>query len=438
MTIRINKRHVFCFFLMALMALVLIRYGFQINIPRTSITAVVILIALLGGKNEVLTIALCCIPLHNGLNFHVSVVVCAVIYVLKSGKKMRFNLSALLIIGMIMWELLHCFAAEFNLTLFLTSISPLIFLLIILNSDVIDVGYAFVARVLSAITICVSVALLLYCLIRANYDIIVMFANLQRLGSVSDDTALFGSEVNPNSLGVVNVLAATSLLQIRHMGCKRKIDGILITLLLIFSLLTASRTALICLIIMTISLLVGQRGKFVQKLRYGVAVIIIAAGTIAVYMRLFPESFAFFLSRFEDSDVTGGRMNLFMDYNNYMKSNLQVIFLGVGLMNFGEKVTVIYNMAHAVPHNCIQEVIVAWGIPGLILVTLLIAVMIAQSKKYGTRKTLLNYIPLIILISKSMAGQFITSGYTMLALAFAYLSLCQDFTPTDRLDNTSL
>ena len=159
---------------------------------------------------------------------------------------------------------------------------------------------------------------------------------------------------------------------------------------------------------------------------------------VLVYVYLFPENFEYLLSRFESDETGSGRTWIFEDYNQYMVENLWVMFWGVGLNNFQEKVMTTYNISTAVPHNGIQEIVVAWGIPGLILVTLLIAVMIAQSKKYGTRKTLLNYIPLIILISKSMAGQFITSGYTILALAFAYLSLCQDFTPTDRLDNTSL
>jgi hypothetical protein len=38
--------------------------------------------------------------------------------------------------------------------------------------------------------------------------------------------------------------------------------------------------------------------------------------------------------------------------------------------------------------------------------------------------TIINYIPLIVIITKSMAGQLLTSGYSIVALAFAYLSLC--------------
>ena len=42
------------------------------------------------------------------------------------------------------------------------------------------------------------------------------------------------------------------------------------------------------------------------------------------------------------------------------------------------------------------------------------------------RRKLINYIPLIIILFKSMAGQLLTSNYSMLALAFGYLNLVQD------------
>ena len=41
---------------------------------------------------------------------------------------------------------------------------------------------------------------------------------------------------------------------------------------------------------------------------------------------------------------------------------------------------------------------------------------------------LVNYIPLLIIVAKSLAGHWITSGYTMLTIALSYLSLVYDFT----------
>jgi hypothetical protein len=99
----------------------------------------------------------------------------------------------------------------------------------------------------------------------------------------------------------------------------------------------------------------------------------------------------------------------------------------VGLSNLGEKLVNIYRSAVNVPHNSIQEIVAAWGLPGLGMMIALFFMIVKESKQYGGRKILLNFIPLVVILVKSMAGQMISSGYTMLALVLAYLSLCQNF-----------
>jgi hypothetical protein len=60
--------------------------------------------------------------------------------------------------------------------------------------------------------------------------------------------------------------------------------------------------------------------------------------------------------------------------------------------------------------------------------------MYIVAARWNAKISLINWIPLIIILFKSLAGQLLTSGYSMLALALAYLSLCQDFTSTDKID----
>ena len=57
--------------------------------------------------------------------------------------------------------------------------------------------------------------------------------------------------------------------------------------------------------------------------------------------------------------------------------------------------------------------------------------MIAMSKKHCKHQSLINYIPLIIILVKGMAGQMLNSPYTMLAFSYAYLSMCADLSPRD-------
>ena len=126
---------------------------------------------------------------------------------------------------------------------------------------------------------------------------------------------------------------------------------------------------------------------------------------------------------------------LMYDYYHYIANNLGVMLFGVGLNDFAEKVLNIYMISTHTPHNSILEIIAAWGIVGLILVLLLLVAIIIDSKSH-VNIIIVNYIPLYVILLKSMAGQLLTSGYSMLAMSFVYLSLCQDFTKK-KLENKS-
>ena len=117
-------------------------------------------------------------------------------------------------------------------------------------------------------------------------------------------------------------------------------------------------------------------------------------------------------------------------YNQYFVDHLWVFLFGIGATDLSHKAVEIYQIANNGPHNFIQEIVLAWGIPGILMTAFLIFLFIMESKRYGKKKILLNYIPLIIILVKSLAGQLLTSGYTMLALALAYISLCQNFSTT--------
>ena len=71
----------------------------------------------------------------------------------------------------------------------------------------------------------------------------------------------------------------------------------------------------------------------------------------------------------------------------------------------------------------------AWGIPGLVLFTAVMISMFQSAFERNRHMALINWIPLIIILFKGLAGQIITSAYTMLAMSFAYLSLCADLAP---------
>ena len=266
------------------------------------------------------------------------------------------------------------------------------------------------------------------CIVQANFNFGIAIDNLQRLGGMSNDV---GAAINPNTLGIINVFAISGLIQIYPVNKFKKTSVIMISLLLLCGLLTASRTFVVCLLIMAVMFFIGQQGNPIKKVKFIISLFVFAIVITVVYALIFTENFRFFIGRFQTDDLFNGRDTIMFDYHRYITSNIWVMLFGVGLNNFGEKVINVYNISNAVPHNSIQEVVVAWGIPGLIMIGILIVMMILESTKYSGKKTILNYVPLIIILAKSMAGQLLTSGYTMLAFVLAYLSLCQNFSQSN-------
>lgn len=413
----------------ALSAMIFVRYGLQIGIPRVLALVPVVVIALLGDKTELIAICMCLIPFHESLDFYYALVLVIAIYVFKNFRQIRINASFFLMLLMVLWELLHCLAGDFSPVTFVVSLAPIIALVVFLCSDFSDLDYAFVVRAVAAAAMVVCVTMLVQLLWISRFDLASFFVNLRRLGALSEQSAdrlqLSGGLVQTNSLGVICVLITATLLQLRFSGQSKRSDTYVMLTLLIFGTFTASRTFLVCLALMIFLVLMGQKGV-VKKLRY-LGIAILALGFLVLLFSIFfTEQLEYFVSRFFEADITTGRDDLMVVYHRFITENMNVLFFGVGLQDYGDKLVNHYRVANNVPHNSIQEIAVIWGIPGLLLMAVLIFWLCYQAYRKMGRRKLINYIPVIIILFKSMAGQLLTSNYSMLALAFGYLNLVQD------------
>ena len=420
----------FYILLSVLIGLLFIRYGLEIGIPRIVLTGVIAIIALVGNRSEILAIAMCCIPLHAAVDFFYALVACAGIYVLKYHQEIRINLGVIITLAMIFWELLHCFRPEFSLMGFLVSMIPLIFLAVILCIDVSDLDYTFVIRTMAVVLVSTCLILLINLIVRADFNLLLAISGLRRLGEVSENSrneAMLGGDMNPNTLGIICVLVCTGLLQLWSIGKSRMTDIMCMVILMVFGILTSSRTFLVCLLLMALLLIMAQPGDFRKKFRLSATLLLMAVAALILMNWLFPDVLEYYIKRFRLDDITTGRDTLMIAYHRFISNNPHVMFFGVGLQDFVRNLTEIYRVADNLPHNSIQEIVVAWGIPGMLLFVLLCMMLFRQSGKYCRTYRLLNAIPFLILIVKSMAGQLLTSHYTILALSYAYLSLCQNF-----------
>ena len=382
--------------------------------------------AFLGDQEEIISVCICCIPLCTAIAWHYVVFFCVIIFCFKYGKNIKPDFGVIPILLIVIWELLHCFSSDGNLKMVIAYIFLYLFLIMLLFvRDMRATDYGFIMRNFAFAVIWVCCILVFRLITHNNFNLDMAFLDMQRLGLAGEEIG--GMIINPNTLGIQCVLAVGGLIQIRSAGQKKALDIFVMILILVLGSLTCSRTYLVCLLILGIFLFVVSNREAKGKLKLLLGSVSILLVSTWLFYLLFPETLNMFIQRLSSEDITGGREALFVAYSDYLFSSSKALFWGLGSLNLGDKVMRL-SIANNVPHNGIQEILVAWGIIGLLLFLAMIFVLIRRSKQENPYQSWSNYSLFIVLIAKIMVGQLITSTYTMLSLALIYLSLCQDCT----------
>lgn len=437
-----KSRTLFYILLAMLLGLAFVRYALQIYYPRGILLLLAILIACVGDPDEIVAMCICCIPLQEMFHLFYVLLGCFILYALKYSHRIRINLIIMPVFLIILWELLHCLWNPFSPVTFVSRFLPYVLLTLLVCTVETEFDYDFITRALAISTAAMCICLLGKLLYVSGFDVKATFAGLQRLGmdskEVESSLTVTGGEINPNTLGILCVLCISGLMQLRTAGRKQRGDLAIALILLVFGALTSSRTYLVCLAAMIILLLFSQKRSLSHKIKFlcGTAALILVA--LVVLNVFFSELMDYYIDRFQVLDITTGRFDLIKMYHEFIFSKPQYFLYGVGIHDFDKKMINQYKVASYVPHNGIQELLLAWGVPGLLIFGVLLLLMIRRSKKIHKKQSLLNYIPLLIILLKSMVGQLVTSPYTMLALSYAYLSLCCDMTRTEQSEEIIL
>lgn len=414
-----------------LMVLVFIRYVLQVPFPWEILLAVVAVIALLGDRDELIAMCLCCIPLYTSLQYIYAVAICMAVYILKYHEDIRVDSGILPILLMLAWEWLHCFGEYSSVMGAIRALVPLIFCGFLMFCPRDRINYAFVSRTLAVCVSAMCLIVLSKLLVDAGFNVSKAFSNMQRLGTANKESDVMGADFNPNFLGFICIIASTGLLQLLINRQGQKFDMVMVVFLLLCGLLTLSRTYLACLAIM-IGLFVIANARSVTQLakQIGAAAGLALVIFLAVLL-LFPETIEDWVGRFQVADITSGRLDLMARYNDRIFANPDIYMFGLGIQSVTDKVIARFGSAKilgtVVPHNAIQEMIFCWGIPGLLLFVVFLCSLVASAKRKNPNIKLLNYIPLILLLIKIQAGQLITTPANLLIISQAYLSMCNEF-----------
>ena len=249
--------------------------------------AVFAVIAMFGNRDEIFASCICCIPFYTALPYYYAVAICLIVYLLKYGKDIKLDFGFIPIVLIVVWELLHCFGDEISINSVIISAIPyLLFVILFFVSGIKSVDYSFIVKVFAISVLSVCLILTGRLIILSDFNFNVAFFNMQRLGL--NDKDIGGLIMNPNSLGILCVLAVSCLMQLRLKGQKNVSDLILMISIIVLGSLTVSRTYLVCLIIVLVYAFIASKGGIKKKIALLFGGVLIFVVSILLLNTLFP------------------------------------------------------------------------------------------------------------------------------------------------------
>ncbi|WP_321372021.1 hypothetical protein [uncultured Desulfuromusa sp.] len=231
-------------------------------------------------------------------------------------------------------------------------------------------------------------------------------------GGIHNNPNIFGGVIS-FSLACVCLLFAAGELKIPFASS-------MVMILVSAGLLTQSRSFLLCLMIIIIFML----GHFMMRALWNFR---ISTGKILPMLGLFSIAVFFIFNPFtseifnnsllrlmhpRSGDVSGGRIELWNLYVDYLVLNVDVFLFGLGYVDISENVG-----ANTVPHNAILEMVMVWGSLGFLIILLLFAdfakrICFVLKSSGLSRLGWVVSLPILILIIVSITGHdILTIGF---------------------------
>ena len=401
-------------------ALFIIRIVLRIHFPVVLYLAWVLVMALAFDDNEIKALVISFIPLSSGFQYKYAMFICIVALIVKYYKRLRVNSIILIGSALMVWELLHFGIGTPSLIELARGFAELLFLMIVLClPSKRRICVSEVTRLL-AISSTVAFVILLFATVAGRgQSILDLMQNGFRFGISEDTGGSFVFRFNSNALGTICNLAIAGLLINIYNKSAKLVDYFMIVFMVFIGLLTVSRTFLLCLGIMVVLFVLLQRKSLMRRVLTVFALATVGTLMLIVIINYFPSIIDNYNNRLNVEDISNGRSFLFGYYNDVIFSSARNIFFGIGIQQIATKSYGITGIMADVPHNGVQQVVVAWGIPGLVLMILFIYKLVKQGNT-NKKSPLLYYLPLLISLITSLPGQFVTVPAKMLSLLFIF------------------
>ena len=369
------------------------------------------------------------IILGGGVQTALTLGIGLIIILFKKRKYFKMSYLIIPIFLMVIWEFFHATIIPFSLYEYIKNSVFFVLLAILVFDKGVRYDNKLILHTFSVITIFTLFVILLQYLEFYNYSLQSLFASGIRFGNVD---VLTGTEQmrlsnNSNYIGQVCAIAIASVITLfNYFPRKRLMFIVEIFVLAIFGFMTQSRT-FIFLFILVITYGILASYKFYGKSIIQALPLLIFSGLSLIIILTFvlPDILNSIIQRFSVDDVTGGRMIILRQYNQLIFHDLRIFFFGIGLQDIRTKINAYpaFGITNS-PHNALQEILLCWGIVGIILFFIMLYFLILNAAKSRKgRGHWLNYYVLIVFLVAIQASQLIRLNERNLIFILAYCCL---------------
>ena len=431
---RVSKIAFYALYL-AFIGLLFLRHYFGVDFSVVIYLALIALACVFADKSDLIALAISCVCLPSVFQYKYAVIIISVAYVVKNYPDFRYtvryrrsNYGALVLLAVMMaWELIHVVIFDHSVSEYFRSFVEIIFTFVLIVDAKKNFDYPHILRIAAFSAIASCALILLIQMKFSSYSSIADYFAENRFGYGVEQYKNFDANFNPNGLGLICVVSASMLVSLIVTGKSKIADYFMLVALITFSLMTMSRKVILMYAILfafTFLYLMNVKKRGVARSLVYLALIMLAVLLVFVILNsLLPTVMQKFVSRFEVEDISNGREDLFGAYNELLANDL-----GVSLFGWGTQGIDANHFAagiKSVTHNGTQEVMVCWGVEGLIIFAAYLVMLVRRS--FNFKKNTLNFLVLAEVFAFSQFAQSIRSSLVMMFYALAYINLCYDF-----------
>ena len=407
--------------------LIVARYLLKINVPSMVLLAVAVIPAIFGTTSELLACVVSFIPISAAFQYKYAIIIAMAIMLIKNRWRLKSTPAFFLAIMMMVWELLHFVYGHFSLVEYFRDFAELLFMGALIMVNVGDLDYKMIIRSLAISAVGICTIMFIMQLQQNGFSVLKVFsrsAAAWRFGQSNMSAGKFALNFDANILGFICNLSACGLLLLRKRKESEKIDIVLTIASLFYALITLSRAAIVCMLLIIALYVFGGENKGLKRVIGILSIFGIVTITGFVVYTYLPSIFENLQERFQRKDVWNGRGNLFTKYMEYVLSSPTNLLFGTGLQGVLEKVSPVI-WVDQLPHNGLVEVVVVWGIPGIIVVLTWFTMIVRMSTVYSRcKREIYQFAPFLLTLVFMMSVQLLTESRIMLALSFSYICLC--------------